>query len=124
VLKRLIARKQVGRIGKSELKITILILYFLIFGSTGIATNTYINVAGGLQTGTNNYISCESMGITDFNCLELLSPSLPVLTTFLTIALMALLLWPVVVLIVSPLIQQFSKLIKRNQSSGHEKVTK
>jgi hypothetical protein len=101
VLKKLIARKQVGRVGKGEVKIMILILYFLIFGSMGTATNTYLNVAGGLQTGTNNYIFCERMGVTDFNCRELLSPSLPALTHFMTIALMALILWPVVVLIVT-----------------------
>jgi hypothetical protein len=102
----------------------ILILFFLVFGSMGTATNTYVNVAGGLQEGTARFIGCESVGITDTDCRELLSPSLPALTHFMTIALMALILWPVIVLIVTFDSKVYSKCKKRLVINSTTSTTK
>lgn len=102
VLKKLLAKKQVGHVGKAELKIMVILLYFTIFGAMGAGANTYINIVEGFQDSTRNYIFCESIGtVTNFDCRELLDPDMTIVIHLLTTGLMALLLWPVVILIFS-----------------------
>lgn len=73
MLKKLLAKKQVGRVGKAELKIMAVFLYHTIFGVMGTGANTYLTIAEGFQNSIRKYIFCESTGtMTNFDCRQLL----------------------------------------------------
>ena len=68
VLKKLIARKKVGRVGKAEVKMAVIVLYYIIMGVLGLVTFTYYEVkTKGNRESLAELFLCESTGNLDCN---------------------------------------------------------
>ena len=60
VLKKLLARKKVGNVGKAEIKITAIIIYYVLVGVMGLAAYTYFMRFN--TDAISQYIVCQSSG--------------------------------------------------------------
>ena len=126
MLKKLLTKSDVGKVGKAELKISIIIIFYLFFGVMGLASSTYLNASLDFINSIFGYIFCESSGLAS-NCLEILDVTTnDVVRTLLSIALASLLLWPVVIVISSiepKLYRDKMKKFKFGSSSNAESST-
>ena len=68
ILKKLLARKKVGNVGKAEIKITAIIIYYVLIGVMGLATTTYFERYN--TDAISQYIVCQSSGME--SCQEVL----------------------------------------------------
>ena len=60
ILKKMLARKKVGNVGKAEIKIAAIIIYYILIGVMGLAAFTYFM---NYQTDAfSQYIVCQSSG--------------------------------------------------------------
>ena len=59
-MKKLLARKKVGNVGKAEIKIAAIIIYYIIVGVMGLAAYTYF--APFNADAISQYIVCQSSG--------------------------------------------------------------
>ena len=61
----LLTRSEVGKIGKSELKISILTIYYTVVGIMGLVSYTILSASDIHRDGIIDYIVCESRGPSD-----------------------------------------------------------
>ena len=59
-MKKILARKKVGNVGKAEIKITAIIIYSVLLGVMGLATITYFERYN--TDAISQYIVCQSSG--------------------------------------------------------------
>ncbi len=91
--------KDVKRIGKAKLKVTVIIVFYAFFGCMGLASTVYLNQNVAFQNSVFGYIVCESSGFAS-NCLDVLDiRTNQVVSALLSTAFCSLLLWPVVIII-------------------------
>ena len=66
VLKKLLSGKKVGNVGKAEVKMALVIFYYVVVGAMSLVTFTYIEVKGKANRDSlTELILCESMGNRD-----------------------------------------------------------
>lgn len=67
VLKKLLARKKTGNVGKAQIKITAVIMYYTLQGVTGLVTLAYFiaNRSDAGQSTLAEYITCGNKGLPD-----------------------------------------------------------
>ncbi len=65
VLKKLLARKKVGRVGKAQIKIMAVIIYYTILGVMGLVAYTVFEVADSYRKTIVQYVLCESTGLSE-----------------------------------------------------------
>ena len=103
VLKKILNKKrlQIGRVGKAEVKILIVIIYFSVFSILGIAAFAYVSQNVTYQRSIFAYIFCESSGFSPIDCFEeiLDTRTREILGVILSTSTISFALWPVVVLI-------------------------
>lgn len=63
MLKKLLARKKVGKAAKAQLKITGIIIYYTFVGVMGLVTFTYYEASYAHRESVAEYILCESGGL-------------------------------------------------------------
>ena len=94
VLKKLLAKKKVGKVAKAQLKITAIIIYYTILGVVGLVAYTYFEAADTIKKGVTEYILCESVGVSDVSdcaleeetvALEILAASVVMMLGFLPV---------------------------------------
>lgn len=96
-MKKLLAGKKVGNVGKAEVKMAMVVFYYVVIGAVSLVTFTYVEVKGKANRDTlAKLILCEGMGNLDCDVnLERLD-TLDVLSA-LSISMVALL--PIVVVV-------------------------
>ena len=100
MLKKLLAKKRMGKVGSAEFKIIFILVYFAIFALNGAAAFTYLNENIGLRNSIFAYIGCETSGFAPINCFDLLDTrSRDTAASLLSVSIISLILFPVVVLI-------------------------
>ena len=63
MLKKLLAGKKVGNVGKAEVKMGMVVFYYVVVGAMSLVTFTYIEVVGKEYSDTfTELILCEAMG--------------------------------------------------------------
>ena len=64
MLKKLKAGKKVGKVGKAQIKISFIIIYYVLLGVLGLVTLTYIEVKSSLIgiAAVADFLVCESLG--------------------------------------------------------------
>ena len=63
MLKKLLAGKKVGNVGKAEVKMSIVVFYYVVVGAMSLVTFTYIEVIGKANRDIfTELILCEAMG--------------------------------------------------------------
>ncbi len=66
VLKKLVAGKKVGKVGKAEIKMAVIVLYYIVVGVLSLITFTYFEVkAKANRESLFELFLCESMGNLD-----------------------------------------------------------
>lgn len=60
-----------GKIGKAQLKITTIVVYYTILGVVGLASYTYYDVGESYQRRIAEYVLCESSGVSNCELVEL-----------------------------------------------------
>ena len=101
MLKKLLAKKTKGvkKVGKAELKVTVIIIFYAFFGVMGLASNTYLSLNIPFQNSIIQYVICESSGFAT-DCLQVLDAKTNrTVSALLSTAFISLLLWPVVIII-------------------------
>ena len=100
VLKKLLAKKRMGKVGSAEFKIIFILVYFAIFALNGAVAFTYLNENIGLRNSIFAYIGYETSGFAPINCFDLLDTrSRETAASLLSVSIISLILFPVVVLI-------------------------
>ena len=64
-LKRVLSKKKGGRAGKAQLKISAIIIYYVLLGVTGLVAFTYYEVSESYRMRIAEHILCESSGTLD-----------------------------------------------------------
>ena len=59
----MLAKKKVEHVGKAQLKITAIVLYYTIAGVIGLVSYTYFEANNSYQQSLAEYILCESAGV-------------------------------------------------------------
>ena len=123
MLKKLLARQQVTKVGKAESKIMFMLLYFAFAAVTGLAIFTYEVNNTAYQASIFAYIGCETSGLSPINCFEELldTRSMNITNPIRTISVCALVLWPV------PLVILFTcnlKLFRKTVDYMHLRITR
>ena len=101
MLKKVLAKstKDIKRVGKAELKVTVIIVFYAFFGMMGLASTVYLNQNIAFQNSVVAYIICESSGFAP-DCLDVLDiRTNEVVSALLSTAFCSLLLWPVIIII-------------------------
>ena len=63
MLKKLLAGKKVGNVGKAEVKMSIVVFYYVVVGAMSLVTFTYIEVIGKANRDLiTELFLCEAMG--------------------------------------------------------------
>ena len=63
MLKKLLAGKKVGNVGKAEVKMSIVVFYYVVVGAMSLVTFTYIEVVGKANRDLiTELFLCEAMG--------------------------------------------------------------
>lgn len=114
VLKKLVARKKIGKVGKAQIKISIILIYYTVLGVVGLVSLTYFEVKIFNSEGLREFFLCESLGNPDcfldvapIKNIKALSVSVIVMLSFL----------PVIVLIFSFDYQACKKKLKSVRKS-------
>ena len=88
VLKKLIAGRKVGRLGKAQVKMAVVVLYYTIVGSMSLISFTYFEVKSkASRDSLESLFLCESTG--DLDCTDI---SLESITTLNALAVMVIVL--------------------------------
>ena len=94
-------KMQPMRVGKAQLKILMVIIYFSIFAVMGLGSYAYFTQNTGYLNSIFAYIGCESSGFAPIDCFaEVLDTrSRDIVGYLLSISTCTLVLWPVVVIV-------------------------
>ena len=99
MLKKLLSGKKAGNVGKAEVKMALVIFYYIVIGAMSLVTFTYIEIKGKAnRDSVAELIICESMGNRDCDADLKELDALDVLAS-LSITLVALL--PIVIVLFS-----------------------
>ena len=107
MLKKLLSRKKVGKAGKAEIKISFILIYYVVIGVLGLVTLTYLEAESAISELANFFI-CEGLHLA--NCSKHLDINAFEELSIVIIVMLSLL--PVVALIFSCNIQTIKKKIK------------
>lgn len=64
-MKKLLAKKKVGRVGTAHFKITAVLIYYTVLGVVGLSTATSSFTTYSTSANIVEYLACESRGMAD-----------------------------------------------------------
>lgn len=99
VLKKLMARKTVPKVGKAQVKITFIIIYYVLVGVMGLVTFTYYRASSTYRETIVEYILCEISGMQD--CILDLGVIYDIISALTTTVIMMISLLPVMAILFS-----------------------
>lgn len=99
MLKKLIARKKVAKIGKAQVKIAFITVYYILIGVMGMVTFTYYRASRTHQEVITEYILCEISGMPD--CILNLGVTADIFYALTTIVVLLVSLLPVMAILFS-----------------------
>ena len=114
MLKRLLAKSKVGKVGKAQLKLTAIIIYYTLFGVMGLVTFTYFEANTDYRDSITEYILCESGALPD---CALDFGTIDVVTVLSVIVVVTISLLPVLALLFSCNMQCCRKEAKKDDIS-------
>ena len=100
VLMKVLLGKEMGKVGKGQLKITILIIHQILHGTLGIVGSVYVDRNDNFQEDLEDFLSCESMGAPS-NCEQDIISTGEVASDLFTASQVILNLVPVLILIIN-----------------------
>ena len=100
VLKKLIKGKKVSRVGRAEVKMTVIVSYYIIAGVLSLYTFTYFEVkAKANREGLAELFLCESKGSSDCESIDI--DSVDILNIQAVVVIVMVAFFPVVALFFS-----------------------